>query len=108
MDNISFEIKNQLYLTVVQLVDFFKGANLLYAGIVVLALYVLFLRNWTFPRIFSFSLTFILLFVLFVRLDHLLLTKLSQDAAYYGVGVFRILSIVVAAAILLYYSVIKP
>jgi Na+-transporting NADH:ubiquinone oxidoreductase subunit NqrB len=107
MDKIFFEIKNQLYETAQLVVEFCKTINPYVAGAVVLALYLLVFRRWMFRKILSFCLTIFLLFVLFVRIDNILLTNFGQDPSSFSVGVFRTVSIIIAGIILLYYAAVK-
>jgi hypothetical protein len=107
MDNIFFEIKNQLYETAVLVVAFCKTINPYVAGAVFLALYLLVFRKWLFRKILSFCLTIFLLFILFVRINNILVTTLAQDPSSFTVGIFHTVSLIIAGIILLYYAAVK-
>lgn len=108
MDKVLYDIKDQLYQTAILVVNFFSiPKNIIIFVVVVLILYMLFFRKWESSKVFSFCLTYLLLFVLYVRLDNILGRVLSTDGAYYGISVFHIVSAIIAAVILVYYSMIK-
>ena len=107
MNKILFEIKSQLYETAVLVVGFCKNINPYVAGAVLLALYLVVFRKWMFNKILSFCLTIFLLFVLYVRMENVLLVTFAQEASSFTVGVFRTVSCIVAGMILLYYAAVK-
>ncbi|QAT16891.1 hypothetical protein BU251_03660 [Candidatus Velamenicoccus archaeovorus] len=107
MDNIFFELKNQVYETAVLVVAFCKSVNLYIAGGVLLVFYLAVLRKWMPKKILSFCLTISLLFIFYLRIDNLLLTTFSQEASSFSIGVFRTVSIITAGVIFLYYATIR-
>ena len=107
MDSFFFGIKNQIYETAVLVVAFFKQVNPLLGIGGLVALYIFIFRKWAFSKVVSFVLTVSVLLLVYIRLDHFLLATLSQEAANFTVGIFRTLSVIVAGAILLYYSAVK-
>jgi hypothetical protein len=107
MNRIIFEIKDQLYETAVLVIEFFKGINPWAAGGVLLALTLVVFRKWMLGKILSFGMTMFLLLVLYVRINHFLITGLSQEASSLNVGVFHTIAVIIAGAIFLYYAAIK-
>lgn len=107
MDKILFDLKNQIYETTVLVVAFCKNISPFMAGGTLLALYIVVFRKWMFNKILSFCLTMFLLFIFYIRIDNLLLTFFSQEASSFSVAIFRMFSVIVAGAILLYYATVK-
>lgn len=107
MDNLIFAIKNQVYETAILLAEFCKKINPLYALVVFLVMYLIFFRKWTLRSVLSFCLTMFLLFLIYVRIDSVLATKVSDETAYLGIGIFRVISGIVFITVVMYYSFIK-
>jgi hypothetical protein len=106
MADIIFQIKNQIYETVVLSIAFFKKLNYITVGAVVLALAVFFFRRWEFRRIISFFVSMLVLIIIYVRLEALFLASFSPDASSLGVIILRIVSAFIAGAIFLYHAAV--
>lgn len=106
MPNIGFEIKNQIYETVILCIAFFKKLNYISIGAIVLALAVFFFHRWEFKRIISLFVSMFVLVIAYVRLEALFLATFSPDASSLGVIVLRIVSVFIAGVIFLYHAAV--
>ncbi len=107
MNEIIFEIKDQIYLTIKLACDFLKDINPSTILLTIAFLYVLFLRKWNAKKIFSFVLIIFLLFILLVRIEALLLANLEAEGANISIGIGRTIFLMAAAAVFIYHAAIK-
>lgn len=107
LDKILFEIKDQIYLTIILARDFFKTVNistiLLSLGLV----YIVILRRWPLRKILSFFLFLALLFIVLVRLEAFFLASFGAEGSKVSIGISRMVSLILAAVALIYNAAIK-
>jgi hypothetical protein len=104
MDDVIFQIKNQIYETITLCSAFFKKINWLTIIAVLVGLTFFFFRKWEFKRILSFFYSLFLLMIVYVRLEDLFMKSFALDAADLGVNILRVVSTFIIAAIFLYHN----
>ena len=107
MEKIIFEIKSQIYDTIVLLKDYLKHIPLTSLIASIVLLYVIFLRKWTLNKILSFFFVIFLLLVLLVRLEAFLLAMLDHEGSQIGIGIIHILFFIAASVTFLYHAAVK-
>jgi hypothetical protein len=104
MDNLGFEIKNQIYETIALFSAFLKKFNWLTVITIIVALTFFCFRKWEFRRIFSFCYSLFLIAIVYVRLEDLFLRSFAPDAADLGVNILRFVAVFMTGAVFLYHN----
>lgn len=107
MDKIIFNIENYIYETLTLCKDFFKRINLTTFLLVLVFLFILFIRKWPFKKTFSCFLTLFLLFVFYVRLAAFLNAALDTETKTFVLPIFGTICIIIAAVVFIYHAAIK-
>lgn len=107
ISKIIFEIKNWIYETVVLCTNYLKGFNLMTVFLVFLLLYILVIRKWELKKIIQFFISLILSFVLLVRFENFSFATFGEEGSSFAIGIARIVFIIIAALVFLYYATIK-
>lgn len=107
LDKILFEIKDQIYLTIILAKDFFKTVNISTVLMSLGLVYVVVLRKWPIPKLLSFFLFLGLLFVALIRVEALFLTTFGVEGSKVSIGISRFVFLIIAAVVLIYNALIK-
>ena len=107
MDKIIFGIENQIYETLVLCKSFFKEINLTTFFLVLVFLFILFIRKWAFKKTLSCFLTLFFLLIFYVRLAAYLNAVLDTETKTFVIPILGTISIIIAAVVFIYHAAIK-
>ena len=107
MENIIFDLKNEIYRTMMMCQDYLKTVNWGTTLMILVILYILFLRKWTLKKNLSFMLIMALLFVLLVRSEAFLKATFGAEDSNLAIAVGKIIFLIIAAVVLIYNAAIK-
>ncbi len=107
MDDIIFEIKDQIYYTGSLAADFFKDVNLSTALLGLGLFYIIFLRRWQLKKIASFFLIIFLLFILMIRIEAFLVTTFGAEGSSISIGIGRTIFLIIAVVVFIYNAAVK-
>ena len=105
MNDILFEIKNQIYETVILCQQFLKNVNLSTVLFSLGFLYIIFMRKWDFKKILSFFLVLLLLFVLLVRFEMFLTLTQDKETSSLPIAIGRTIFFIVVALVFIYHLI---
>ena len=107
MKNITLEIKDQIYETLVLCQEYLKILNWTTVLMAFVFLFVFFIRKWELKKTFSFFLVILVLFVLLVRIEAFLMSSFGAEGSSITVGIGRTIFLIIAAVVFIYHAAIK-
>lgn len=105
MNNFLIEINSQIFQTIKLAKVYFKNIEFSTIFLSIAFLYILFMRKWRLKKTASFLLLCGLMFILFVRLQALLMTLTVQGEDNFLLGLGQTLFFITLGFIFLYYAV---
>lgn len=101
------EIKNQIYETIILCKNFFSGFDIKILIASIAGFYFIFMRKWEIKKVFSFIFTLLLFFIILVRVEAYLQQTFGAEGSNIGIGIVRIIFMIIAAVVYIYHAAIK-
>lgn len=107
MEQFILQLKNYIYDNFLLCKNYLSSYDLKILGASIAAFYIVFMRKWEFKKTISFTLILFIFFIILVHVETSLQQTFGAEGSNIGIGVSRIIFVIIMAIVYIYHAFVK-